>query len=504
MQPERFSQSLRFRITLAITLTLIVILGAETYWRYERHRQMDLEEAQTQVTAAGEIISASLQHALLTNDRTSLQSIVQEVSRQPGVRGIYLFDGRGALRLSSTSRATSRPPNQSEIATWLVLPTEGTATDASGETYLSSGGEQILRQTSIIANQPACQSCHASQPPVLGVLVSDFALTETNYQITSDLQSSITSGIATILAIVLAINFLQSRFVLGKLERFIPVLQRFGQGDLSVRLAPDGNDEIGQLAVRFNQMADGLQTRERENTRLYAELERKEAARAFLLGKVIAAQEEERKHLARELHDDFAQSLAALSVTVQSAVETIPAEMQGVHDRLARVQTLTQNTLSETSHWIQDLRPRMLDDLGLAPAIRTYAEARFDSSDTHVQIESHNVTSRLPPNVEITLFRVLQEALSNIARHAHARNVTVRIERYESGTVVAHVQDDGIGFIPARYLRSQEGLRGMGLLGMRERVELLDGTLAIDSTPGRGTRLRAEVPCPETALRSAS
>jgi signal transduction histidine kinase len=351
-----------------------------------------------------------------------------------------------------------------------------------------------LRYTSVIANEPACYSCHDAAQPVLGAFVVDYALTETNYQIRSDLQGSLASGFISILAVVIAVNVLLSRFVLDKLERFIPVLQRIGQGDLSQRLPPRGDDEIGQLAAHINQMAVGLETRARENAQLYAELEQKEAARAFLLRKVIVAQEEEHKYLARELHDDFAQSLAALSVTVQSAAQIIPADMVPVHERLARVQALTQETLQETSRWIQDLRPRLLDDLGLAPALRAYAEARFENTATHTYIESSNLPPRLPPEVELTLFRVLQEALSNVAKHAQARNVRVRIEQYENGMVVAHVQDDGIGFIPAKYLHAQEGLRGVGLLGMRERVELLGGTLTIDSTPGRGTRLRIEIP----------
>lgn len=496
MQPERLSHSLRFRITLAVTFALIAILGALTYWRYDHHRQMDLEEAQTQVTATGNIITASMQHALVTNDVSDLHSIVEKVSAQPGMRGIYLFDERGTLQLSQTNSPTNSAPTQSEIAGWLAP-----ATDASFEStnviLANPSTEQILRHTTVLSNQPACYGCHDARKPVLGVLVSDFALTETNYQITSDLQSSITSGIAAILAIVVAVNFLLSRFVLAKLEQFIPVLQRLGQGDLSLRLAVTGQDEIGQLAAQFNQMADGLQTRDRENARLYGELEHKEAERAFLLGKVIAAQEEEHKRLARELHDDFAQGLTALSMTVQSAVETIPPEMKAVHERLERVQTLTQTTLAETSRWIQNLRPRLLDDLGLVPAIRAYAEARFDASRTRVQVNAPNFAPRLPPDVEVTLFRVVQEALSNIARHAHARNVQVQIERYASGTVVVHVQDDGVGFIPSKYLHSQDGLRGMGLLGMRERIEMLDGTLTIDSTPGRGTRLRVEVPWKE-------
>jgi two-component system sensor histidine kinase UhpB len=208
-------------------------------------------------------------------------------------------------------------------------------------------------------------------------------------------------------------------------------------------------------------------------------------------------QEEEQKRIARELHDDFAQSLTALSVTLQSAVQTIPPEMQTVHRQLARVQALTMETMGETSRWIQDLRPRLLDDLGLEPAIRWYAESRLADSTT-VQVEANGLKERLSPELEITLFRVVQESISNIARHARAHAVQIRIDLYETGHVVARIEDDGVGFLPSKYLHPNDGLRGMGLLGMRERVALLGGTLMIDSTPGRGTRIRAEVPWKKT------
>lgn len=499
MSLNRLFAGLRFRIALAVTLTLVVILGGTTVWRYWRHSEMDMEEARHQGAIASELIHASSRHALLANDRADLQSIIDNVSRQSEVRGIYLVDAAGRTIMYRARGAAGLPAVQSDLG-WLASAGDAAVPDSRSRILADARGEQILRHTDVIANEPACYGCHNAAQSTLGALVTDFALTETNYQITSDLQGSITTGLVSILAVVVAINLLLSSFVLDKLEQFTPVLQRFGQGDLSLRLTPRGDDEIGVLAARFNQMADGLETRARENAQLYTELEHKEAARALLLRKVIVAQEEEHKYLARELHDDFAQSLTALSVTVESAVQIIPANMISVHERLAQVQTLTQATLMETSRWIQDLRPRMLDDLGLVPALRAYAEARFEGTATRVHIETNNMTQRLPPEVEITLFRVMQEALSNVAKHAHAHQVEVLLERYDNGMVVAHVQDDGIGFIPARYLQTPEGLRGMGLLGMRERTALVGGGLTIESTPGRGTRLRIEVPGKERAL----
>jgi two-component system sensor histidine kinase UhpB len=138
------------------------------------------------------------------------------------------------------------------------------------------------------------------------------------------------------------------------------------------------------------------------------------------------------------------------------------------------------------------------------PAIRSYAESRLEMCDTRWDIQTHGLAERLPTEIETTLFRVIQEAVSNIANHAHARHARISIDLYEDGSIVARIEDDGVGFIPGKYRHALDGLRGVGLLSMRERVTLLGGTLMIDSTPGRGTVVRAEVPWKATPTPSGS
>lgn len=492
----RLAHSLRFKSTLAISIMLVLILGGNAIVRYFNHRDLDMQEAQNLVAQANSIVEATLWHAMLTDDLTEVTSIVENVGRQQDVRGVYLLDASGQIRFSRQDGDIDkiRAGTRSGLAP--------SAVSVSKSEIYAAGGEQVLRYTNRIENQPACYGCHTAEQSVLGYLVTDLALTEMNRQVASDLQMSIVSGIVTILFTIIAVNLVLGSFVLGKLEKFAPILRRFGQGDLSQRLPVRGQDEIEELATAFNHTAESLQSRERENTRLYEELVEKEAARANLLHKVIAAQEEERKRIARELHDDFSQSLTALSVTVQSAVETVPASMPSLQDRLRSMQELTTTTLGEAGRWIQDLRPRVLDELGLVPAIRWYTETRLESFGIRVRLTA-DLKERLPSEVEITLFRVIQEAISNIARHAQARNVQIRLDLYDR-VVVAHIEDDGIGFVPAKFLHATDGLTGMGLLDMRERVALMGGSLTIDSTPGRGTRIRAEVPWKEMVQPFAS
>lgn len=497
MLSRRLISSLRFKTTLAVTISLLIILSAFAVARFLRHREIVMALAETQGAVTNNIIQASLERELLTEDSSDLKSIVDNVGQQHGVRAVYLLDGRGEI--ASSHRNSDESGGTDAVDSFAPSPGIIQNPPPQDTTMLvpGPGGVDLMRHVNVIANQPRCSGCHIAQQHVLGALVTDFSMTDIIASLDADWQGSVASGIGTILFAVLAVNLLLNRFVLDKLSKFGPILNRFGHGDLTLRLPAQGADEIGQLAFGFNRMAESSERRDRENARLYHQLEQKEAASVQLLQKVITMQEEEQKRIARELHDDFAQSLTALSVTLQSAVQTIPPEMETVHRQLERVQALTMETMGETSRWIQDLRPRLLDDLGLEPAIRWYAESRLGDGIS-VRVQASGLVRRLPPELEITLFRIVQESISNIAKHARARSVEIRIDLYETGHIVARIEDDGIGFLPSKYLHPTDGLRGMGLLGMRERVALLGGTLMIDSTPGRGTRIRAEVPWKQT------
>jgi signal transduction histidine kinase len=232
-----------------------------------------------------------------------------------------------------------------------------------------------------------------------------------------------------------------------------------------------------------------------ENARLYAELQRKEHLRGELLRKVIGAQEEERRRIARELHDETSQNLAALMYATEEAADM--RKVVEVRERLEQMRNLTQRTLDGVHKLVFDLRPTMLDHLGLVPAIRWYAEQRLSASQTRITVfencSGEAESCRLPPEMETALFRVAQEAISNVARHALARNVRLTLVR-DHAHVGIEIEDDGVGFDLVEVSLSPHSARGLGLLGMRERVELLGGEFDIDSAPGYGTHLRIDVP----------
>ena len=255
-----------------------------------------------------------------------------------------------------------------------------------------------------------------------------------------------------------------------------------------------------------------------ENARLYADVQRKERLRGELFKKALAAQEEERKRIARELHDEVSQSLTALLYEAEGGLElddipAISAQLQSICD-------LTQLTLENIHKLMFDLRPSMLDQLGLIPALRWLGETRLESKGIRVtvntnsqsnKLNSDNDPQRLPVDIETALYRVVQEAINNIARHAAARNVEISLNKNNGFTEVSII-DDGIGFdlaeisidtlkeIDNKDFYIPENTRGLGLLGMQERIELLGGDLEIVSSPGNGTQIHIRVPIEERSL----
>ncbi len=218
-----------------------------------------------------------------------------------------------------------------------------------------------------------------------------------------------------------------------------------------------------------------------------------------LAGGVMAAQEEERKRVAYEVHDGLAQTAAAAHHLLRAFSQRHPPASAEARRALDRAVELVQQTVREARQVIADLRPTVLDDFGLATAIRQQIE-RLDGYDRRVEYEETLGTERLPSEVETALYRVAQEALSNVRKHAAADRVRVTLRR-ANGTVTLSVKDWGKGFrLPGgtrRARRRVEPGERVGLSSMRERIALLGGAFEIRSEPGLGTEVLAEVPLPD-------
>jgi PAS domain S-box-containing protein len=216
-----------------------------------------------------------------------------------------------------------------------------------------------------------------------------------------------------------------------------------------------------------------------------------ERARALLMEQLVTAQEDERRRIARDLHDSFGQFLSALSIQLRVA-QDVPDIPDGMRAAIGRVRSLAAHLDAELDRLMNELRPPALDQLGLVDALQSYVAAWTTTSAVPVDLYASGLAEpRLPPVVESTLYRIVQEALTNVLKYANASQVSIVLERLD-GDVRVIIEDDGVGFDPGAVI--QQGGRRMGLVGMRERATLAGGTLRIESAPGQGTSIYVRLP----------
>ncbi len=247
-------------------------------------------------------------------------------------------------------------------------------------------------------------------------------------------------------------------------------------------------EDVQLLSSISNQIAVAI-----ENVRLYDELREREGRRGDLLRLVISTQEEERRRIARELHDETSQALTSLSLELGAVAGSLPPGADEAEAKLKGIQSIVTRTLDEIHKVIFELRPTLLDDLGLIPAIKWHAENYLEKAGVKVHLESAGQERRLPIEIETAVFRIIQEATTNIIRHAHAHSASISLE-FAASSVAAHIEDDGRGFDLNNVVSAAGGKRGLGLLSMKERIEHLGGILRIQSWPDKGTQIDIEVP----------
>jgi signal transduction histidine kinase len=218
----------------------------------------------------------------------------------------------------------------------------------------------------------------------------------------------------------------------------------------------------------------------------YQELARSRTELEALSAQLVDAQETERRSISRELHDEVGQSLGALLVEVGRLAASVPSDNVKIKEHIDKIKSVAETTVQTVRNIALLLRPSMLDDLGLIAALEWQGREVSRRSEMEVEVQSADVSEKIPDEYKICIYRLVQEALNNAARHSSAKNARVTVEQ-TAGKILVCVFDDGRGFDPQR-------VRGLGILGMEERVRRLGGLFTIDSKPGSGTMLKAEFP----------
>lgn len=343
------------------------------------------------------------------------------------------------------------------------------------EQQVSTWDEQVQQPSSdyyVVDIQAAIPDSEA----ILHLGVADITVDQTAREVT--VQLLISTLIMSAFGFVAA--YLLTWILTRPIYELVAATQAVAKGDFSQRVDQWADDEIGELAVAFNTMTEAL---------AQAEIERQERdeLRSQYVSGVITAQEDERKRIARELHDSTGQSLTSLLVGLRNLQDVDTVEH--MPERIDELRHIVSQTLDEVRQMAWQLRPAMLDDLGLISALQRYIDDYQQRFDIQVDFVAMDIDMRLPMELETIIYRVIQEALTNVARHAQAKTVSVIID-HRSEDIRIIVEDDGVGF-KADNIRDRKSL---GLQGIRERVALFNGKLTIETETGKGTSLFIEIP----------
>jgi signal transduction histidine kinase len=276
------------------------------------------------------------------------------------------------------------------------------------------------------------------------------------------------------------------------IHHLVDAANKIREGKFSTRAKVFSNDEIGRLAVAFNQMAEALMQYRQE-------VQAKEKARLSLIERIVQIQEDERKNISRELHDHFGQSLLALLLQVQSGCKFSSSKCEYARmpgSLCLNIENTIRQIIEEVHRLAWGMRPSILDDYGLESALARHIEEVPKTAGLEIdhQFISPEGLGRLPIGVELSLYRIAQEATTNIIRHANASHASIVVLR-KPHEITMLIEDDGKGFDYGEI--NKKGDLCLGLMGMKERVNLLGGSFVIESTQGEGTTIRVRIPLGE-------
>ena len=287
----------------------------------------------------------------------------------------------------------------------------------------------------------------------------------------------------------------------------VPRLTR-ENGRLKLRLSAEAT-RFGVLLLQFKSestqrraVETALKKSERHHILLLDQSRQMQEHLRHLTRKILTAQEDERREISRELHDEIAQTLTGINVQLANLKREAVVNAKGLRGKIAGTQRLVRKSVGIVHRFARRLRPALLDDLGLVAALNSFINGMQERTDLAIKLTTFPELKDLDVTKRTVFYRVAQEALTNVARHAEAKLVHV-IFKNSKKTVLMEIRDNGKSF-NVQYVLLAKGKKHLGVLGMRERVEMVGGTFKIDSRPGQGTLVSAEIPFPRVSQPKGS
>ncbi len=380
------NNSLRVKITLGVIMPLVIILGIFAVVDNNRQQEVILNYLTSSASRSVRVIESSLRHAMLESDFLEVQTVLDSINSAEDFRVVYLMDSNGKIIFAPKQVGVGTQLNDTEPG---CIPCHRLEPDLrpGSEIVTADDGQQVFRSMYPINNSAECSVCHDPSQKILGLFLTDIPVAPIEQSLAAGFRRNLAWWVVLILVTALLVNFSIDSLVIKRLKRLAQALHGFGQGHHDIRLENTNLDEFGQLGKSFNEMGQRIEIEEIENQKLSDHLRNQNIQRGELLKRLITAQEDERKRVARELHDDLGQALSALSLQVQSLEKLFNSESDEAIEQLNKINDLIAETIDRMYELILALRPSLLDEFGLVAALRNHAEKFLDGSGITFTLE---------------------------------------------------------------------------------------------------------------------
>ena len=462
-------------VALSIVLLISIVMSITTFVDIRAQRAIYYRQLEERGAVLTQTFDGFVPDLLYHSNVDALDDVADIVTEIEDIEYVQIFRPDGRLLVST---------DQSRYPTGRVDPDVLAVVQRGASASVRRGSESVVVASPVRVG-----------PTIVGGFALVFSTATSENLIRQTAVRRIWLALALI-AISVPVSFLLAQYFVRPLRRLVSATRKIALGTFEPPELDQRGDEIGELISEFRGMSDSLQKERGElESRVEdrtVELRASEEQARSLTRRLVEVQESERRSLAMELHDEIGQQLTGLRLLVENSRrlgqpqndETLVQAMALLDDLMEQVRDISLN-----------LRPSMLDDLGLLPAILWLTNRYGAAAGMHVALEHSGLDRRFAPDIETTAYRVVQEALTNVARHANTSEAHVEV-RANNGTLRASIRDGGSGFeVSCASFRAES----LGLAGLRERVQLVQGSFEVRSDPGIGTELSVELPVAPTA-----
>ncbi len=474
-------KSLLVRFAVGITVPVLVVLSVTIVTHYWRESALFEDEVLTVSLGVGDMLLGNLKHAMLNNDQEMLAQIITDSSTIENIQNIQLINLDGQVKVASQPEEVGQRRVSDDVGCKECHQYDPQNRPRSSHLLLSPG---VLRVSTPIANEAACQQCHSDTHQHLGVLLVDVSVAEIEQHIRNNLRIELLISSATVIAVIVGMYVLLNRLLVRQMVTLREPLARYAAGDFSTRLpiASGPPNELDRLAITLNQMADRLEQHTREQNE-----------RTTLRERAIV---EERERIARELHDGFAQLLGYVNTKAMAVRLMLQKGQPRLAEKyLLQLEEAARKMFVDVREAILGLR--MTGDCcqDFPGQINVFIQqySRLHNLPVTVSLHPTLETLSLPNEIALQLMRIIQEALTNIRKHAYATEAWVTIE-YTQHHLTLKIKDNGVGFSPSD---TQQRRPHFGLGIMRERAATIGATFSVETAPGAGTEIQVQVPLSE-------